>query len=355
MNDILNLMKELTEAFGPSGFEDDVIEIVRKRTEFIDNQKDSINNLYFGLEKIDCKKPIVALDCHIDEVGFMIEHINDNGTMSFIPLGGWHIPNIVSNSVVIKSSSGEFVKGVIGSKPPHFMTEEDRKKLPILQDLYIDIGTRKKEETQKVFGISVGDPVVPDVNFRYDERTKSICAKAIDNRVGALCIIKILEYFKNKKLDVNLVGIMSAQEEVGMRGASVAVNKVKPDLIIVFEGSPADDTFYFGERTHGAIGNGTQLRIIDGGMITNPRLSRYTIDIAKKNKIAHQIIVREKGSTNGAVYHKSNLGIPCVVLGIATRYAHSHYCYASYDDIIASLDIAKELIKSLNKEKIANF
>ena len=186
MNDILKLMEELTNSFGPSGFEDDVIEVIRKNTSFIDNERDSINNLYLGLQNIDKSKPIVALDCHIDELGFMIEHINQNGTLSFIPLGGWHIPNIVSNSVVIKSSSGEYVKGVIGSKPPHFMTDDDRKRLPSLQDMYIDVGTRSKEETEKIFGICVGDPAVPDVEFRYDERTKSICSKAIDNRVGAL-------------------------------------------------------------------------------------------------------------------------------------------------------------------------
>ena len=133
------------------------------------------------------------------------------------------------------------------------------------------------------------------------------------------------------------------------------INKVKPDLVIVFEGSPADDTFYYGDRAHGAIGKGSQLRVIDGGMITNPRLNKYTIEIAKKNNLAHQVIVREKGSTNGAIYHKTNLGSPSVVLGVATRYAHSHYCYASYDDIIASIEIAKALIKTLNKEKIKEF
>lgn len=355
MNDILNLMKDLTNAFGPSGFEDDVIEVIRKNTSFIDNERDSINNLYLGLQKIDKNKPIVGLDCHIDEIGFMAEHINDNGTISFIPLGGWHIPNIVSNSVVIKSSSGEYVKGVIGSKPPHFMTDEERRKLPALSDMYIDVGTRSKKETEEIFGIQIGDPIVPDVDFRYDDRTKSICAKAIDNRVGALCVIETLKALKDEKLDVNLVGMMTSQEEVGARGAAVAANKVKPDLVIVFEGSPADDTFYYGDRAHGAIGRGSQLRVIDGGMITNPRLNKYTIETAKKNNLAHQVIVREKGSTNGAVYHKTNFGSPSVVLGVATRYAHSHYCYASYDDIIASIEIAKALIKTLNKEKIKEF
>ena len=144
MNDILNLMKDLSNAFGPSGFEDDVINVIKNNTSFIDNERDSINNLYLGLQKIDKNKPIVGLDCHIDEIGFMVEHINNNGTLSFITLGGWHIPNIVSNSVVIKSSSGEYVKGVIGSKPPHFMTDEDKRRLPTLQDMYIDVGTRSK-------------------------------------------------------------------------------------------------------------------------------------------------------------------------------------------------------------------
>ena len=355
MNDILRLMEDLTNAFGPSGFEDDVIEIIKNNSHFIDNEIDSINNLYLGLQKIDSTKPIVALDCHIDEIGFMIKHINTNGTLSFIPIGGWYIPNIVSNSVIIKSSSGEFVKGVIGTKPPHFITEEDRKKLPTLQDMYIDIGTRTKEETENIFGICIGDPVVPDTNFRYDDRTKSICAKAIDNRVGALCVIKTLEELQNEKLDVNLVGIMSSQEEVGARGAYVASNRVKPDLVIVFEGSPADDTFNYGDMIYGAIGKGVQLRIIDSGMITNPKLNKYTINLAKNNNIAYQITVRENGSTNGAIYHKSNLGIPSIVLGISTRYAHSHYCYASYDDIISSIKIAKILIKALNKRNIKEF
>ena len=355
MDNILTLLKDLTNAFGPSGFEDDVINVIREKANFIDSERDSINNLYLGLEKIDKTKPIVGLDCHIDELGFMIEHINDNGTLSFIPLGGWHIPNIVSNSVVIKSSSGELVKGVIGSKPPHFMTDEDRKKLPTLKDMYIDVGTRSKKETEDIFGICIGDPVVPDVDFRYDDRTKSFCAKAIDNRVGAVCVIETLKALKDEKLNVNLVGIMTSQEEVGARGASVAANKVKPDLVIVFEGAPADDTFYYGDRAHGAIGRGSQLRVIDGGMITNPRLNKYAIDIAKQNNIAHQVIVREKGSTNGAIYHKTNLGSPSVVLGVATRYAHSHYCYASYDDVVASIEIAKALIKTLDKNKIKEF
>lgn len=355
MNNTLTLLKDLTNAFGPSGFEDDVINIIKEKANFIDSERDSINNLYLGLEKIDKNKPIVALDCHIDEIGFMVEHINENGTLSFIPLGGWHIPNIVSNSVVIKSSNREYVKGVIGSKPPHFMTDEDRKKSPTLKDMYIDVGTRSKKETEDIFGICIGDPVVPDVDFRYDERTKSFCAKAIDNRVGAVCVIETLKALKDEKLNVNLVGIMTSQEEVGARGASVAANKVKPDLVIVFEGSPADDTFYYGDRAHGAIGKGSQLRVIDGGMITNPRLNKYTINIAKENNIAHQVIVREKGSTNGAIYHKTNLGSPSVVLGVATRYAHSHYCYASYDDVVASIEIAKALIKTLDRNKIKEF
>ncbi|WP_295160765.1 M42 family metallopeptidase [uncultured Brachyspira sp.] len=355
MNDTLKLMKDLANAFGPSGFEDDVIEIIKNNTAFTDYERDSINNLYLGIQNIDSTKPIVALDCHIDEIGFMTEHINDNGTLSFIPLGGWHIPNIVSNSVIIKSSSGEYVKGIIGSKPPHFMSDEEKRKLPHLSDMYIDVGTGSKKETEEIFGICIGDPIAPDVNFRYDERTKTICSKAIDNRAGALCVIETLKALKDEKLDVNLVGIMTAQEEVGTRGASVAANKVKPDLVIVFEGSPADDTFHNKDRVYGAIGKGSQLRVIDGGMITNPRLNKYTIEIAGKYNIAHQIIVREKGSTNGAVYHKTNLASPSVVLGVPTRYAHSHYCYASYYDITSSIEIAKALIKNLNKEKIKEF
>jgi len=164
-----------------------------------------------------------------------------------------------------------------------------------LYHIYDDYSQNKlKEETEKIFGICAGDPAVPDVNFRYDHRTKSVCAKAIDDRVGVLCVIKTLEALNEEKFDFNLVGIMAAQEEVGARGACVAANKVKPDLVIVFEGPPADDTFHFGDGAYGALGKGPQLRVIDGGMITNPRLNKYAIETAKKNKIPYQDSQRQR-------------------------------------------------------------
>lgn len=110
------------------------------------------------------------MDCHSDEVGFMIEHINDNGSLRFLPLGGWHIGNIPAMSVIIKNSQGEYIPGVVASKPPHFMTEEERSRLPKLSELSIDIGTSSYEETVNLYGIEIGNPVVPDVNFSYDEK-----------------------------------------------------------------------------------------------------------------------------------------------------------------------------------------
>lgn len=355
MNKLLKLTEDLSNAFGPSGFEDDVIKVIKNYTGFIESERDSINNLFLGLRNIDKTKPVVALDCHTDEVGFIVEHINENGTISFLPLGGWHSANVAAHSVIIKNFACDYIKGVVGSKPPHFMTEEERNSLPKLNDMHIDIGTSTKKETEELYGIEVGNPIAPDVTFSYDEKIKVMRGKAFDNRSGCACVVSVMEDLKDRNKNVNIVGAMSAQEETGLRGATIAANRIKPDLVILFEGSPADDTFLDSSRAHGAIGKGVQLRVIDGQMISNPRLIRYAKYIADKNKIRYQIIAREKGSTNGGKYHIANHGIPVLVLGIATRYAHSHYAYASYRDLESAIFLAKEIVLDLDKYKIAEF
>ena len=132
MKRVLEMTKAFTNAFGAPGFEDDVLEEIKKQIPDIKWERDSINNLFIYFSEKEKQKPTVLLDCHSDEVGFMIEHINDNGSLRFLPLGGWHIGNIPAMSVIIKNSQGEYIPGVVASKPPHFMTEEERSRLPKL-------------------------------------------------------------------------------------------------------------------------------------------------------------------------------------------------------------------------------
>lgn len=356
MKELINMIEELTNTFGAPGFEDEVMEKIKKEVNFLSAERDSINNLYIGLGEKDSAVPTVALDCHTDEVGFIVENINRNGSISFLTLGGWHVGNVPASAVVIKNNKGEYIKGVVTSKPPHFMTDEEKNRLPKMSELTIDIGTSSYEETVELYGIEVGNPIVPDVSFVYDEKIGIMRAKAFDNRLGCAASIEVLKAVKNNGIkNVNVVGALASQEEVGLRGAQVAAYRVKPDFAIVFEGSPADDSFKEGTASHGALKKGVQLRVVDGAMISNPRVLKFARDIADKKGIKYQMIAREKGSTNGGKYHISETGIPVLVLGIPTRYIHTHYSYASIDDLTAAISLAVEVIKELNKDIIKSF
>lgn len=354
MERLLRLSEEISNSFGAPGFEDDVIEVIKKNVK-LSTAVDSINNLYIGLEEIDSTKPIVALDCHSDEVGFMVESIKNNGQITFLPLGGWYPGNVPAHSVVIKNFKGEYIKGIVASKPPHFMTLEELSKLPKISELTIDIGTSSYEETTEIYGIEVGNPIVPDVCFSYDEKIKIMRGKAFDNRLGCVSVVETLKRLEKEKLNVNLVGNICAQEEVGTRGAQVAGNRVKPDFVIVFEGSPADDNFKEGKASHGALRRGLQFRVLDGGMLSNPRVIKFAKEIAKEHAIPYQVIAREKGSTNGAKYHLCGEGIPVIVIGIPTRYIHTHYSYSALEDLEAGIKLAVEISKKLTKEIIEKF
>lgn len=351
---LIKLMEELSNSFGAPGYEDEVIEIIKDRLKTSDLTTDSINNLYAGLSR-DTQKPTVVLDCHTDEVGFMVEDIKRNGMMSFLQLGGWYVGNIPASSVILKNNKGEKYIGTVTSKPPHFMTDEERSRLPKMSELSIDLGTSSYDETVNMYGVEIGNPLVPDVQFFYDKNLRVMRGKAFDNRLGCCATVEVLNEFENKELDVNLVGVFASQEEVGLRGAHVAGHRVKPDFVIVFEGSPADDTFKDSFSSHGALKKGVQLRVIDGAMVSNPRVLKFAKEIAEEKGIKYQVIAREKGATNGGKYHIAEDGIPVLVLGIPTRYIHTHYSYASLDDLLGAMELAKEVIKRLNRDIIKSF
>lgn len=350
----IELLEKLSNLHGAPGHEDDVIEFIKKNMDGYICERDSINNLYIKNNK-DNNGVVVALDCHSDEVGFMVESIKANGTITFLPLGGWHIANIPAHSVIIKNFKNEYIKGVISSKPPHFMTAEERQRLPKMEELVIDIGTSSYDETVELFGIEVGNPITPDVTFYHDKKIDVARGKAFDNRVGCAIVMEVLKEIKHKELQVTPVGVVSSQEEVGLRGAQVGANKVKPDFAIIFEGSPADDTFKDTFSSKGAIGKGVQFRVLDTGMVSNPRVQEFVKNIARKNNIPFQVIARSGGSTNAGKYHIAEKSIPTVVIGIPTRYAHTHYTYISIKDYENAINLGKKLLEELNDDIIKTF
>ena len=352
----LKMISALSNAFGPSGFEDDVVALARS---FVPQrariEEDSLRNLYIHRQENTGGKPVLQLDAHSEEVGFMVQAIRPNGTLKFIPLGSWVNSNIPAHKVKVRARDGSLISGVTAAKPPHFMTAEEKTRMPALEEMSIDVGASSPEEAKERFGIRVEAPAAPDVAFEYDEKYDLMIGKAFDNRLGCAAILAALEQLAGEQLAVDVVGAMAAQEEMGTRGANVTARHVRPDIAIVFEGCPADDTVVEPWLSQTAIHRGPMLRHIDARMITNPRFQRWALDLAEELKIPVQEAVRTGGATNGAPIHLSNQGVPCIVIGFPVRYIHSHYGIASLADFENGVTLAAEIIKRLDAERICQF
>lgn len=352
----VELCAALSNAKGAPGFEDQVLTVVRQYGQDLGTfREDKMRNLYLSRSGNKGGRPMVQLDAHTDEVGFMVQAIKPNGTLRFTTLGGWVNSNIPAHRVWVQTAEGEYIPGVIASKPPHFMSEAERKAQPNVEDMSIDIGASSREEVIRDFHVRMGAPVVPDVTFEYQEKHDLMIGKGFDCRLGCASILRTLDNLKGKELNVDVTGAFAVQEEMGTRGAAVTANTVKPDLAIVFEGCPADDTVVEPYMIQTAIHKGPMLRHIDARMITHPRFQRYALDLAEELGIPVQESVRTGGSTNGAPIHLSNQGVPVIVIGIPVRYIHTHYGLAAHSDVENAAKLAAAILERMDQATLDRF
>jgi len=317
---------------------------------------DCMRNIYITPKNFTGKKPVMMLDAHCDEVGFMVHSIRDNGTIRFVALGGWSLGSLAASKVRVRASDGSWVPGVIANKPVHFMSAAE--KTGVAGDISafsIDVGARSAQEAREVFHIREGEPVVPDVRFEYDNARDVMIAKAFDCRIGCAAVIEVLRRLAEKELPFDVVGVLSSQEEVGERGVRVAINRVKPDIAICFEGCPADDTFTERYAVQTALKKGPMLRFMDKSIICSPRYQRYCLDLAQEKGLPVQASVREGGGNNGAMIHNALLGVPVVVMGVPVRYIHAHHGISSYFDFESTVRLAQAVTESMTKEVLASF
>ncbi len=351
----VKMFGEICDAFGPSGFEEDVIRTVAKYCKGLELKNDAMNNLYARMPGEDPEKPVVMLDAHTDECGFMVQSIRENGSLEILMLGGVILTNLPAHTVMIRTRSGKLVRGIISSKPIHFMNEAERASQSLsIETLSVDVGAVSRKEVTEVFGISIGDPAVPEVSFSYDEERDLCFGKAFDNRAGCACIIDTMTRLCGEKdqLAVRVTGAFAAQEEVGTRGATVTSQIVRPDLAIVFEGSPSDDFYFSAAQTQGHMRGGVQIRRMDKSYISNPVFIEYAEELAKKFGIPFQETVRRGGSTNAGKISLTAKAVPVLVLGVPSRYVHTHYNFCAKSDLEAAADLAVEVIRGLDAEKI---
>lgn len=352
-NKAIELIEKLSNANGASGFEEEVVKITKHETKHIGKQEtDAIKNLYVYKKENTDNHPVLQLDAHSDEVSFMIQAVREDGLLRFVTLGGWVPYNVTAQKVRVRNREGKYINGIVTSKPPHFMSSEEKNIVPKIDDLFIDVGASCQQDIESKYKIDIGSPVVPAVVCEYNEDTNIFMGKAFDCRIGVACMIDVLDELQSDNIYPNVVATLTSQEEVGERGAMVAAQKVQADISIVFEGCPADDTAVESYMIQSAMGKGPMLRNYDCSMITNPEFQNYAVNIAQQNNIPIQLSVRQGGGTNGSVINTVK-GAPTIVIGIPVRYAHTHHCFVNLEDYNHAKELALQIIKSLTNEKIS--
>ena len=289
---------------------------------------------------------------HLDEVGFIVTKIDNNGFLKFTPIGGWWNQVMLSQKVTITTDEGKKIRGIIGSKPPHVLSPEERKKTIDMKEMFIDIGVKSKKEAEQ-FGIEIGNMVTPYSEFETLANQKYLTAKAFDNRYGCALAIDVLQNLKNEAIDINLMAGANVQEEVGLRGAKVAANKIKPDLAIAVDVAIAYDTpGMSGQVSDTAIGNGPVVIIMDASNIGHVGFTKHIKDVAKKHNITVQLDTTAGGGTDAGSIHVANEGTPTVSIGVALRYMHSNVSVLHTDDYKNSVALVTEIVKSLNNDVV---
>ena len=351
---VLTMIQQLSDAPGASGFEDAVVEVARKYAAPLGRlEEDFLRNLYIYRKENTGNKPVLMLDAHSDEVGFIIHSIKPNGTLRFLPLGSWNKSALVATKVLVRNALGEYIPGIIASKPVHFMSAGEKANPALeIDNMVIDIGACSAEEAREVFHIRMGEPVVPATTFHYDEEHDLMFGKAFDCRIGCAAMLEALRRMEGKELPCDVVGVLSTQEEVGPRNSKVTCHRIHPDIAIVMEGCPADDTFTEPYAIQTALKKGPMFRHMDVSAICAPRYQRFALDLAAKLGIPVQESVRQGGGNNAASIQTALVGAPSIVAGIPVRYAHSPNCISTGFDFEAAVQMVMALMENITPEMI---
>ncbi len=346
----LDLLQALTLADGVPGHEREVLQIFEERLKDVGEfRRDRLGSV--ACERRGASEaPRVLLDCHVDEVGFIVQRITPSGCLKIVGAGGWWPHTLLAQRVRVLTPEGK-IPGVIGSTPPHLLGPDARERVMKMEDLFIDIGARDRVEAES-WGVAPGCAVAPHTEFLPMQNEKLLSAKAFDNRLGVGLVIEALQQAKDHPN--TLIGAACVQEEVGLRGARSFAPLLEPDLAIVLEAPPADDTPGMDpDASQGKLGKGVQIRLFDPTMIAHPGLTRFVIETARAENIPHQIAVRQSGGTNAGAIHMAPGGIPSVVLGVPTRYIHSHVSMIHTDDYVAALNLLNALIPRLDADRVS--
>ena len=354
----IELLKELCESFGPTGFEREASRIVKEHVKSYADEitTDKLGSVVFK-HRGDAGRPRVLLAGHIDEVGFVISGIDEKtGFLTFNPLGGWWDQVLLTQRVTVRTRKGD-VPGVIAAKPPHLLSPEELKKVVEKRSMYIDVGASSKKEAEEM-GIRMGDPVIPCSPFSLIRNGKIAMGKAFDDRIGAFVAMEVVRRLKEDKIKHpnTVFGAATVQEEVGARGAITVAHVVDPDVAIIIEVDIAGDVP--GIKTFEApakMGKGPSILTFDSSMIPNQPLKDFVIKTAEEMKIPYQLSQVARGGTDAGKIHISRAGCPSIVISVPTRHIHSHVGLLSLEDTENAIKLTIELVKRFSSEVVKSF
>lgn len=343
-----NLWKRLTEAPGVSGFEGPVRAIMR---EYIGAYTDEIVHdrlgSMFGVMRGNENGPKIMVAGHMDEVGFMVTRISEKGFLSFQTVGGWWGQVLLAQRVQVITPQGA-IEGVISSIPPHVLSDDQRNRPMDVRNMYIDIGADSREEAEKA-GVRPGQQIVPVCPLTQMANPRRIMAKAWDNRYGCSLAVELAKELHEHRDHPNVVYVgATVQEEVaGTRGAKTAAGMIDPDLFLAVDASPAGDIPGVREGG-GKLGGGVLMRLYDPMYIMSPNLRDFLISVCEEENIPYQIYIA-KGGTDAGVVQYHGTGVPSAVIGIPSRFIHSHAAIIDRDDYEAARKLLFAAVKRLDK------
>ncbi len=348
---MFQLLKNLTSLHGPCGYEQPVSYYIKEYVkELVDEVKiDPIGNV-IAMKRGRKPGPKVIVTAHMDEIGFIVKKIENNGLLRFEKLGGHDDRILLAQKVKVRTKDGELL-GVIGTMSAHFVKFDDPTKVRKHGQMYIDIGAKSKEDALSI-GVQIGTPITwaTELELLGNEQTGRVVGKGLDNRAGCAVVIRLLENLQQLDFAGEVIALFTVQEEVGLRGAQVAARNIFADVAIAIDTTAVSDTpeETMDQTLH--LGQGTGIKIIDFSLIAHPRVKETLINLADEQEISYQYEVFPGIGTDGGAVALSNKGIPTGVLSIPSRYAHSPVEVIDLNDLQATVDLLTAFITDLDDD-----
>jgi len=353
---MIEQLKELTGLHGPSGYEQPVSAYVKREAEkFADTVTvDGIGNVTARvLGKED--GPSTLITAHLDEVGFIVSKVEANGLLRFEKLGGHDDRVLLANEVKVRTPHGERL-GVIGTISAHYTKFDDSSKVRSYRDLYIDVGARSEEEAAEL-DIEVGNPVTWATSLKTlgDGATERVMGKALDNRAGCAVLLETMKELENREFSGEVIALFAVQEEVGLRGAKIALAQLEFDVALAVDATVTSDTPEEMMNQTLALGKGTGIKVMDASLIAHPAIKDRLVNIAIEADIPYQLELFPGIGTDGGAVPLAHQSSPTGVLSIPSRNAHSAVEIIDMKDLEATQSLMVSFIKAQNRNTVFQF